>query len=369
LTAGKIFIISGKEGALSPMTEKNFDKEDILQELLANYPDLLPGDQIDPEDPRRWILIARELGIPDEEEGSESFSLDHLLLDQDGIPTFIECKRSSDTRARREVVAQMLDYAANGTKYWGMEKLRQKAAEYAQKSNRSLDDEIKALIEAKDSMEIEEFWKRVESNLKDGTVRLIFVSDEIHKELRRLTEFLNEQMMNTEVLAIEVKQFVGEKHKAIVPRVLGLTESARTLKKPARAKGKTNLEEFLSKCTPEGAGYFKFILEEAERRVQSVRWGVTGFSVGTSLGPDEPRASFVMCYPKNRVEIWLGYLEYLRASSDEIQSISNELMKFGIFRESQKAILVRVTEQNYKRAVEAYQHLLSKIDAILKKHS
>jgi len=38
--------------------------------------------------------------------------LDHLLLDQDGIPTFVECKRASDTRIRREVVAQMLDYAA-----------------------------------------------------------------------------------------------------------------------------------------------------------------------------------------------------------------------------------------------------------------
>jgi hypothetical protein len=369
MKAGKIFILSGKEAALSPMIEKNFEKEDILQELLANYPDLLAGDQIDPEDPRRWILIARELGIPDEEEAGESFSLDHLLLDQDGIPTFIECKRSSDTRSRREVVAQMLDYAANGTKYWSMEKLRQRAAEHARKSNRSLDDEILALIEAKDTGEIEEFWQRVESNLRDGTVRLIFVSDEIHKELRRLTEFLNEQMRNTEVLAIEVKQFVGEKHRAIVPRVLGLTESARAMKKPTRAKGKTNLEEFLSKCTPEGAGFFKFILEEAERRLQSVRWGVTGFSVGTSLAPDEPRASFVMCYPKNRVEIWLGYLEYLRASPDEIKNINRDLMEFGIFHESQKAVLVRVTAQNYKRAAEAYQHLLMKIDGLLKKHS
>jgi hypothetical protein len=30
------------------------------------------------------------------------------------VPTLLEVKRSSDTRIRREVVGQMLDYAANG---------------------------------------------------------------------------------------------------------------------------------------------------------------------------------------------------------------------------------------------------------------
>ena len=40
------------------------------------------------------------------------------------MPTFIEVKRASDTRARREVVAQMLDYAANGSMFWTAEQLR-----------------------------------------------------------------------------------------------------------------------------------------------------------------------------------------------------------------------------------------------------
>src|SRR4051794_12230288 len=41
--------------------------------------------------------------------GSSRWSLDHLFVDQEGVPTLVEVKRSSDTRARREVVAQMLD--------------------------------------------------------------------------------------------------------------------------------------------------------------------------------------------------------------------------------------------------------------------
>ena len=119
----KIFLVEGKR-KLTPMTETAYEREDDLQALLADYPDLLPGDQIDPENPRRWLLVARELGVPGSEEETGRWSLDHLFLDQDGTPTFVECKRAADTRARREVVAQMLDYAANGISYWKMDSLR-----------------------------------------------------------------------------------------------------------------------------------------------------------------------------------------------------------------------------------------------------
>ena len=120
-TGAKIFLVGEQEGDLVPMEESSYVRETNLQRLLVRYPDLLPGDQISPGEPRRWLLVAREMAVPgDEMEERGRWSLDHLFLDQDGIPTFVECKRASDTRARRDVVAQMLDYAANGTEYWGM---------------------------------------------------------------------------------------------------------------------------------------------------------------------------------------------------------------------------------------------------------
>lgn len=64
------------------------------------------------------------MGIPGEEGGGERWSVDHLFLDQDAIPTLVEVKRSSDTRIRREVVGQMLDYAANAVVYWPAESIR-----------------------------------------------------------------------------------------------------------------------------------------------------------------------------------------------------------------------------------------------------
>ena len=45
----------------------------------------------------RWLLVRREMGVADREEGGDRWSLDHLFVDQDAIPTFVEVKRSSDT--------------------------------------------------------------------------------------------------------------------------------------------------------------------------------------------------------------------------------------------------------------------------------
>ena len=170
---GRIFLVSKDKRDLTPMNETTYTTEDELQDYLARHPDLLPGDQIDPEAPRRWLLVAREMGVPGDESLGNRWSLDHLFLDQDGIPTFVECKRASDTRSRREVVAQMLDYAANGVQYWPVDHLRQAATETARSQDRSLDDEIRALIGAGDigveeGTEIDDYWSQVESNLRNG---------------------------------------------------------------------------------------------------------------------------------------------------------------------------------------------------------
>ena len=108
------------------MEEAPYDSESLLQKLLADHPDLLAGDQINAEEPRRWLLVTREMAVPGEQDGAGRWSLDHLFLDQDAIPTLVEVKRSSDTRIRREVIGQMLDYAANAVAYWPVEEIKAK---------------------------------------------------------------------------------------------------------------------------------------------------------------------------------------------------------------------------------------------------
>jgi len=106
MMSGRIYLI-GDDDNLQPLEEQPYADEDLLQALLEKYPDLLAGEQMDEATPRRWLLISREFGVPGEEQGGDRWSLDHLFLDQDGIPTLVEVKRSTDTRIRREVVGQM----------------------------------------------------------------------------------------------------------------------------------------------------------------------------------------------------------------------------------------------------------------------
>ncbi|MCA9172493.1 MAG: hypothetical protein KDB23_32735, partial [Planctomycetales bacterium] len=147
---------------LVPLVDTPYDSELILQQLLASYPDLLAGDQIRLTAARRWLLVTREMSVPGELEGAGRWSLDHLFLDQDGVPTLVEVKRSTDTRIRREVVGQMLDYAANAVVYWPVESIRSQFKQRCIADKESPDEVLEAFLGESDN--VEAFWQRVKTN-------------------------------------------------------------------------------------------------------------------------------------------------------------------------------------------------------------
>src|ERR1700757_4481036 len=118
----EIFLVQDGQRPVK-MESQPYESEDLLQRLLAENPEIL-GSRDQGGSPTRWALIAREQGIPDAADAADRWSLDHLFVDQDAVPTLVEVKRAADTRARREVVAQMLDYAANGIVHWPIADLR-----------------------------------------------------------------------------------------------------------------------------------------------------------------------------------------------------------------------------------------------------
>lgn len=227
-----MYVIQDDE-TLVGLAERPYDSEALLQGLLAKYLNLLAGEQMDSSNPRRWLLVTREAGLPSEDGGAARWSVDHLFLDQDGIPTLIEVKRSSDTRIRREVVGQMLDYAANAVVYWPVESIR---AAFEARCAAEEVDSTQVLSDFLGSGETEPFWVLVKTNLQAGKIRMVFVADVIPPELQRIVEFLNGQMDPAEVLAIEIKQYVGERLRTLVPRVIGQTAAAE---KKQRAGGQT----------------------------------------------------------------------------------------------------------------------------------
>jgi hypothetical protein len=235
-----VFLIQS-DGTLSELVERPYDTEEVLQRLLEQYPRLLAGDLIDPEAPRRWLLVARELPLASAENGAGRWAVDHLFLDQDGIPTVVEVKRSSDTRIRREVLGQIIEYAANAVVYWPVESLK---ARFEQRCVERAADPIAELATlCGPDGDVESFWSRVQTNLQAGRIRLILVADVIPSELRRMVEFLNSQMDPAEILAVEVRQFVSGNLRTMVPRVFGQTEQARTRHGVARSVGGSQWDE------------------------------------------------------------------------------------------------------------------------------
>ena len=57
-----VFVVTDQT-SLVPMQAANFASEDDFQDLLARFPALLAGDQIDALRPRRFVLVDREYPI------------------------------------------------------------------------------------------------------------------------------------------------------------------------------------------------------------------------------------------------------------------------------------------------------------------
>jgi len=230
------YIIVDQDGSTRAMENvlcKNEDKE--LQVLLSKNFDLLPGNQIDPDDPCRWMLIKREMPVPDPYTGADRWSIDFFLVDQNATPTFVECKRFLDTRSRREVVGQVLEYAANGQHFWSSESIRAHAGKSATSNGTTIDESIQKLQPS--IAEPDEFFSEVERRLKAGELRLIFFFEQAPHELKRLVEFLNKQMNLTEVLLVEARHYRKDEVRIVVPRLFGFTEQALAIKRAAAAEG------------------------------------------------------------------------------------------------------------------------------------
>jgi hypothetical protein len=95
------------------------------------------------------------------------------------------------------------------------------------------EDEVRNRLAPDGDAEV--LWQRVKTNLQAGRIRMLFVADRIPTELRRIVEFLNEQMDPAEVLALELRQFQGEGLRTIVPMLYGQTEKAQQ-KNPVRTR-------------------------------------------------------------------------------------------------------------------------------------
>src|SRR4051794_25646592 len=76
---------------LVPLEPRALGETADLQPLMARAPELLGGDAHGAG--KRYVLVQRELGIAHGEDSGARWSVDHLFLDYDGVPTLVEVKQ------------------------------------------------------------------------------------------------------------------------------------------------------------------------------------------------------------------------------------------------------------------------------------
>lgn len=115
-----------------------------------------------------------------------------------------------------------------------------------------------------------EFWKQIDANVTAGRVKLVFVADEIARELARIVEFLNDQM-KADVRAVELRWFSDEcGTTAMSPRIVGETERAAASKNPKPQLPPITASEWIvryleptGEATAAGAHKFGTVVESA----------------------------------------------------------------------------------------------------------
>lgn len=272
----QVFVKDGQ--TMKSVVRSSYDTEAVFQRLLAEFPELLAGVTTTGDDETELVLIARELPIKAIGRVG-SYSIDHVFVDRDATPILVEVKRSSDSRIRREVVGQLLDYATFAPRHWTPQTLRQ-----AFVATHGLD----AVLPATWPEDLDDFFVRVHRRLTDHDMRLVFVADDFPEEVIAVIEFLNEQMRDVEVLGVEVATYeTGTDAAVLVPRVIGKTTDAMATKAGSGTKRTTpwTADELLAaaegKHPPMVVHHLQQLIDHAQQFGVKQNWG-TGTSPGFS---------------------------------------------------------------------------------------
>jgi len=166
----------------SSAKESGYD-EAWLQALLQEHPALLPVEAVEPA-LTPLVPICREMQVP-------SGFIDNLFLTPDGGIVLVETKLWRNAEARREVVAQVLDYAKDmqGLSYEGLEA----AVRRARKAEAGF--KLFGLVSPEgDQQEEIAFADAVSRNLRLGRMLLMIVGDGIREGVEELTGFLQRHL-------------------------------------------------------------------------------------------------------------------------------------------------------------------------------
>jgi hypothetical protein len=201
---------------ISTKEQGSYD-EDWLENLIANHPEILPFDQIDPGFVDA-VSICTQLPI-----GGNS--LDNFLITGRGEMVLVECKLWRNPEARRKVIGQILDYASEMAT-WNYQLLDAAVRRAKPAPGLLRDSPLFERARNTDGFDEPRFVDAVNRNLNRGRFLLLVVGDGIREGVTSIAEFLQQHAgLHFDLGLAEMAVFPLPSGGYIVqPRVLAVTE-------------------------------------------------------------------------------------------------------------------------------------------------
>lgn len=197
-------LIQGESGAQS-VSPVEFSNELELELVLKEHPELLQDDNdVDVESATRVAFVDSQLHLP---EGAGI--LDLLFVTSDGLPVAVEVKLLRNAQARREVVAQAIDYLSALTSLT--------VDELDELVGGRLQQELQKLVPPSDDKGFDRLWRSVGTNLRAGRARLVVALDDAPSGLERIFRFLTDHA-SLDVQLVTVGQYPSKAGKVFVSR-------------------------------------------------------------------------------------------------------------------------------------------------------
>ncbi len=211
-----------------------FGRESELEELLAESPELLPGQPTN-------VALVRQLHIP-----RVNGTLDLCGVTPEGEVYLIECKLSGNPDMRRTIVGQLLAYAAGLTGLSAEEFHVQfaKAAKNGKRAWSSPQSCFEQLPEGERESDYEpdRMLGRLTENLRAGRFNLVFAVDQLTDELGLVVDYLQARMETTSVSALELRFSRFEGMELVSPTLRGA--QFETAKSTSAMPPATTMPEF-----------------------------------------------------------------------------------------------------------------------------
>lgn len=301
-----ILVKNDKIALLSQIEALN---ESTVQELVFKYPSCLPISEID-ESFNPVLPVCTELH-------TSVGALDILMITPSGEIVIIETKLWRNPQARRVVVAQILDYAKELSK-WTYEDMQREVNRRLGTSGNIL-YEIARKSDSNLLLNESDFVDSVSRNLKRGNFLLLIVGDGIREGAAGIAEFLvSSGYMNFTFAMIELAIYQNEEiGKILLPRVITKTVELQKLTVEISdgliITDSTILEDNSSKSQDS-------IIKEKERQYRYGFWkelvSQIAFDDPGQPIPDPVYAHNLFIYPGKTRKIWIS--AYFMNSKDRV---------------------------------------------------